>query len=128
MKFELVLLALKSVADVIRGWFSWIAGREKAKKNAVDKTASGIGKGKPFVFLFLLFVVGCGYIYTISTPMTFDPADFQQVEAGEQFTAPKDGYYFSYEAMEKYIRSKIAEYEIRKQGFFHKSESNAKAK
>jgi len=121
VKFELILAALKSVADMVRGIFGWLATKEKDKKDAINKTTSGIGKGKPFILLVLLFVAGCGYVYTISTPMTFDPNDFQYVKAGKRLTVPKDGYYFSNEAMEKYIRSKIAEYEIRKRGFFHKS-------
>jgi len=42
------------------------------------------------------------------------------LEIDQQFDVPADGYFFSYAGMEKYIRSKIAEYEIRKCGFFHK--------
>ena len=48
MKFGLILAVIKSVADMIKGWFGWQAGQEKKKKDAIDKTASGIGKGKPF--------------------------------------------------------------------------------
>ena len=67
-----------------------------------------------------LVVTGCGYIYTVSTPLTFDPNDFQYLDTGQDFAVPNDGYYFERNALEKYIRSKIAEYEIRKRGFFHK--------
>ncbi len=121
MKFALILAALKSVADVIKSWFSWMANKREDGRDAVDKTASSIGKGKPFIILLLLLFVGCmGYVYTVSTPMAFDPDDFQYLEAAQDFNVPKDGYYFSNEAMEKYIRAKIAEYEMRKRGFFHK--------
>ena len=120
MKFELVLAVIKSVADVIKGWLGWIAGKEKEKKDAIDKTTSGIGKGKPFIVLVLLFIAGCGYVYTVSTALVFDSSDFQYLEAGQDFTPPKDGYYFSHDGLEVYIRSKIAEYEMRKRGFFHK--------
>lgn len=120
MKLELIFAAIKSIGDVIKGLLGWLAGKEKQKKDAIDKTTSGIGKGKPFIWLLLLFVSGCGYIYTISTPMTFGPNDFQHLAVDQDFNVPKDGYYFERNAMEKYIRSKIAEYEIRKRGFFHK--------
>jgi len=123
MKFELVVAAIKSVADVIKSWLSWMAGKEKKKKDAIDKTTSPIGKGKPFLVVLLLFFAGCGYVYTVSTPMTFDSKDFQYVETGQHFEVPQDGYYFSNFAMEKYIRAKIAEYEMRKRGFFHKEET-----
>ncbi len=126
MTFAMILAALKSIADMIKGWFGWQASKEKEKKDAVDKTTSGIGKGKPFVWLVvgLLFMSGCyGYVYTISVPMTFDAMDFQYLQEGESFEVPKPGYYFSYDGLETYIRSKIAEYEIRKKGFFHREEN-----
>ena len=56
----------------------------------------------------------------MSVPMAFDRADFQYLEKGQEFTVPNDGYYFENKAMEKYVRSKICEYETRKRGFFHK--------
>lgn len=124
MTFGLILAVIKSVADVVKGWFTWMAGKEKEKKDAVDKTTSGIGKGKPFAILLLLFVSGCGYVYTVSTPMAFDADDFQYLTQDVNFPPPKKGYYFSNAALEKYIRSKIAEYEIRKRGFFHKEDDN----
>ncbi len=121
MKFELLLAAMKSVADMIKGWFGWIANKEKQKKDSIDRTASGIGKGKPFLILVLLFVSGCaGYIYTVSTPMAFDKKDFQYVKKNQSFIVPANGYFFSDEALEKYIRSKVAQYEIDKRGFYHK--------
>ena len=122
--FTLIVTAITSVANLFRYWFEKKDEKKREKKSAVAKTTSGIGKGKPFCFLsiviLLLLITGCGYVYTISTPMTFDPNDFQYLEVGQQFEVPTDGYYFSYPALEKYIRSKIAEYEMRKRGFFHK--------
>jgi hypothetical protein len=121
MTFDLILAVIKSVADTIRGWFVWTAGEEKKKKDAIDKTTSKIGKGKPFAVLLLLFLAGCsGYVYTVSTPIAFDANDFQMLEPSVNFIPPKKGYYFSLEASETWVRSKIAEYEIRKRGFFHK--------
>ena len=118
--FNLILAALKSVADVVKGWFTWQAGKEKKKKDAVDKVSRGIGRGKPFIILLLLLVAGCGTVYVISTPIAFDTEDFQYLKTGQEFTVPKDGYYFSNESLEVYIRSKIGTYEITKRGYFHK--------
>jgi len=123
---NLILAVIKSIADLLKAWFGWAAKREKEKRDAVDKTTSGIGKGMPFVLVLILLLSGCGYVYTVSTPMAFDANDFQYVEQGQQFDVPNDGYFFERKALEKYTRSKIAEYEIRKRGFFHKEESPEK--
>ncbi len=122
MKIELLFGALKSIADLFKGWFGRLAVKAKEKKKSVDKTTSGIGNGKPFILLLpiLLLFVSCGQILTVSTPMAFDRSEFAYVKKGEAFEVPNDGYYFEKNALEKYIRSKIAEYEIRKKGFYHK--------
>ncbi len=136
MKFEFILAAIKSIADLFSKWFGWLASKDKKKRDAVDKVTRGIGKGKPFIFLFLLFIGGCGYIYTVSTPIAFDANDFVSLEYGQVFEVPKstkydqtdetDGYYFSNKALETYVRSKIMKYEVEKRGFFHKSEGSEK--
>jgi len=116
------LLSISAVFSFMNKLFSFLKIKRKRRENAVNKTTSNIGKGHPFIILLLILLTttGCGYIYTISVPMTFDPNDFCYLDANNDFIVPKDGYYFSNDAMEKYIRSKIAEYEIRKMGFFHK--------
>lgn len=69
----------------------------------------------------LLLLNGCtGHVFTVSVPMVFDANDFQYLQEGEQFHVPKYGYYFENKALEIYIRSKIAQYEIEKRGFFRK--------
>ncbi len=121
---NLILAAIKAVADLLSRWFGWEAKKEKERKDAVNKTTNGIGKGKTFIALALILTVGgCGYVYTVSTPLVFDSSDFADMDAGQAFTAPVDGVYFSDSALEIYIRSKIAEYEMRKRGFFHKEKT-----
>ena len=123
MKFELIVAAIKSVADLFRMLFGRSAKKEEEKRDAVDKTTAGIGKGKTFILVAILssiILVGCGYVHTVSTPLVFDPNDYRDLSKGEEFVLPKDGVYFSDKALEVYIRSKIAEYEIRKRGFFHR--------
>ena len=104
---------MKSVADLLGKWFGFSAVRQKKKENAAKKTAK-----KTFYALFILFLaVGCRTVYVVSVPMTFDPNDYRPLKASQVFTAPKDGIYFSDYAKSKWIKAKIAEYEIRKRGF-----------
>jgi len=123
MKLEFIFAAIKAIVDLLGRWLGRSANREKEKRDAVDETAKDIGRGRPFCLLMLasmLFIGGCSsYIYTVSTPLVFDPNDFQYLVPKQDFTPTKAGYYFANEALEFYIRSKIAEYEIRKRGFFH---------
>ena len=48
MKFTLILAVIKSIADLLKALFGWSAKKEKEKRDAVDDTTSGIGKGRPF--------------------------------------------------------------------------------
>ena len=121
---KLILAAITALAKALKSWFGWITKKQKDKEDAADKTASKIGKGKPFTVLLLLFCVGCSYVYTVSSPMVFDANDFSYLEKDKQFAPQKDGYYFSYDAIESYVRGKICEYEVRRMGFFHKDKSD----
>ena len=110
---NLFLAAVKSVSDLLKGWLGWQAKKQKRKEDAVKDTSKKIF----YLLIFALVFQGCSYIYVVSTPMTFDPDDYQDLTAGEVFTVPKDGVYFSDEAASKWIKAKIAEYELRKHGF-----------
>jgi len=108
----LLLAAIKSVADLLNKWFGWQAKRRKDKEGAAKKTAK-----RTFYVLCVLLLTGCQWVYVVSTPMTFDPNDYQPLKASQIFTVPKDGVYFSNHARKKWTKAKIAEYEIRKRGF-----------
>jgi hypothetical protein len=110
----LILAAIKSVGDCLGKIFDRQAKKQKEKEDAAKKTSS-----KTFYMLIVLCITlsGCGYVYVVSTPMTFDPNDYQPLKAGQVFTVPQDGIYFSDYAKEKWIKAKIAEYELRKRGF-----------
>ena len=109
----LVLAALTSVADVLKGWFGWAAKKKKEREEAAKNTS-----GKTFyALILLLFIASCRTVYVVSTPLTFDPSDYQPLKQGQSFDVPKDGIYFSDYAKTKWIKAKIAEYEIRKRGF-----------
>ena len=112
--WTLFLAAIKSVSDLLNSWFGFRAKQQKAKEDATEETS----KHTFYILLLVfLFFAGCNYIYVVSTPMTFDPNDYQPLKAGQTFTVPKDGIYFSHRAREKWLKAKIAEYEIRKRGF-----------
>lgn len=114
----LFLALLKSVSDLLKRWFGRESQKQKQKEDAAEKT----GKKTFYCFVLLLILCsGCSYVYTVSTPMTFDPNDYQPLIEGQKFNVPKDGVYFSDRASELWIKAKIAEYEIRKRGF-HKEE------
>jgi len=113
--FALLLAAIKSVSDLLRGWFGMKAKQQKKKEDAVQEASKKTFYA--FVLLFLVFIAGCVTTYVVSIPMTFDPNDYQPLKAGQIFTVPQNGIYFSDYAKEKWIKAKIAEYEIRKRGF-----------
>lgn len=107
-----VAAAIAALARLLESWFGIKAEKQKDKESAASKTSK-----KTFYVLVLLLFSGCGWTYVVSTPMTFDPNDFQPLKAEQQFIVPKDGMFFSDYAREKWIKAKIAEYEIRKRGF-----------
>jgi hypothetical protein len=116
--FNLLLAAIKSVADLLKGWFGKQAKEQKDKEDAAKKTSERIFYSLCLPILFFSFIGGgCRTVYVVSTPMTFDPADYQPLKKGQEFTVPADGIYFSNYAAQKWIKAKIAEYEIRKRGF-----------
>ncbi len=114
MKFITILLAaITGAFDVVKRLFDRADKKQKDKEDAAHDASSNI-----FMCLALcVLLAGCNNIHLGDTPITFDPNDYQPLKAGQSFTAPKDGVYFSRDAASKWIKSKIFEYELNKNGF-----------
>lgn len=111
MKIELFFAALKSIADLISGWFSREAKKKKGRKKAAHDTTR-----KQFWIFLLLLIAGC----TRAPPVTlsFHPDDYQERKAGQTFVFPKEGFYMSEDVRKAYEAGVITEYYIRKRGFY----------
>jgi hypothetical protein len=76
---------------------------------------------KPIIFLFLILLIGgCNNVNLGDVPYVFDINDFRQLKAGQSFVVPQDGVYFSDYAARRWIRAKIYEYNLNKDGFGEK--------